>query len=187
MKTTRMRMTKEAASLIHDWRDEHEHETNAEAIHDLFADYWATDSKVMHLEGFKSRYDEMRFRYQANARALADSQKMLHKKDTEMTEVKSENGRLKRSNCLIKKFSDDRALAYKGQIKALDESLERKCALIYTLRADRKCGLDQISELEKQIERIESFRMMWKGAATAGWATLLIVCAGLLAHMIITP
>lgn len=62
MKTTRMRMTKEAASLIHDWRDAHEYETNADAIHELFADYLATESKVMHLEGFKSRYDEMRFR-----------------------------------------------------------------------------------------------------------------------------
>lgn len=87
--TTRMRMTKTAAALIHDWRDEHGHETNAEAIHDLFADYWATESKVYHLEGFKSRYDEMRFRHQANARALVDSQKMLHEKDAELTEVKS--------------------------------------------------------------------------------------------------
>lgn len=86
--TTRMRMTKTAAALIHDWRDEHGHETNAEAIHDLFDDYWATESKVYHLEGFKSRYDEMRFRYQANARALADSQKMLHEKDMELMRIK---------------------------------------------------------------------------------------------------
>lgn len=38
MKATRMRMTKEAAKLIHDYRDKHDIKSNADAIHDLVSD-----------------------------------------------------------------------------------------------------------------------------------------------------
>jgi len=38
MKITRMRMSKEAARLIHDYRDEHDHKTNTDAIFGIISD-----------------------------------------------------------------------------------------------------------------------------------------------------
>lgn len=64
MKTTRMRMTKEAARLIHEYRDGHGHKSNSDAVHGLISDLDAANcnevfmsKQIAELEVEKARLD----------------------------------------------------------------------------------------------------------------------------------
>lgn len=97
MKTTRMRMTKEAARIIHEYRDGRGHKSNSDAVHGLISDLDAANcnkvfmsKQIAELEAESERLKHSKACLQSN---LAMKLEKLDQKDAHIKRINAELSR----------------------------------------------------------------------------------------------
>jgi len=97
MKTTRMRMTKDAARVIHEYRDGQEHKSNSDAIYGLFSDLDVANcdevfmsKQIAELEVENERLKHAKACLQSN---LATKLERLDQKDAHIKRINAELSR----------------------------------------------------------------------------------------------
>lgn len=97
MKTTRMRMTKEAAELIHEYRDGHGHKTNSDAVYGLISDLDVANcdevfmsKQIAELEAENERLKRAKACLQSN---LAMKLERIDQKDAHINRISAELSR----------------------------------------------------------------------------------------------
>jgi len=161
MKTTRMRMTKDAAMLVHEYRDGHGHKSNTDAIYGLFSDLDAANCNEVF-----------------TPKQIAELEAERNKLDVE-------------NRCLSINIAMQAESLEKGEtaLKAAKESLDRKDAHIKRINADLSRGRHLCDELQSYVKRLRkendslvvennqkpssSQYLFWRAAAVLGWGVLL--------------
>lgn len=151
MKTTRMRMTKEAARLIHEYRDGHGHKTNSDAVYGLISDLDVANcnevfmsKQIAELEAENERLKRAKACLQSN---LVMKAERIDQKDAHIKRI---NAELLRGRHLC-----DELQKYINRLKKENDSLAAE------------------NSEKSSIASILSWRAaFWRAAAVLGWGVL---------------